>query len=117
MAKSKDFFFIKNYSSHGDMAINRHAFEDIALNVIKKIKGVKPFNGQGASKSFKMYRPIVCNITKDNKVDLNIDISIKKSIDIKSTCIKIQEEVNNALILSCETVPIKVNINVANIEI
>lgn len=115
MADKHSYFFIKNYSSNGDMAISRHVFEEIVLNTIKKIKGVTPFKGEGTKKNFNLYHPVTCSIRKDNRVDINVDVSVKKNIDVKSTCIKIQEEINNALMLSCETVAFNVNINVASI--
>jgi len=116
MADKKNYFFVRNFSSNGDMAISRHVFEDIVINTIKKIKGVSPYRGDGAKKNFKLYHPVTCTMRRDNKVDINVDISIKKNVDVKAKCIEIQEEINNNLLLSCETVAFNVNINVANIE-
>lgn len=111
------YYQIKNYSSTGEMAISRHAFENIALNTIKHIKGVKVYKGrQGANKSVYLYRPIVCNMEKDGLIKLDVDITLKKGVKLKETCEKIQEEINNAILLAVETVKVKVNINVAQIE-
>jgi len=112
---NKGYYYIKNYSSNGEMAISRHVFEELALATVMKIDGVTPYTGDG-SKSKTIYKPVTADLQKNGKVSLNIDISISKKVDIKSTCIRIQEEVRNSLLAALETVPVNININVAAIE-
>ncbi len=111
------YFIIKNYSRNGEMAISRHVFEELALTTIMKIPGVTPYAGDDKKNhSINLYHPATATIKKDGRVYLNIDVSISKKVNIKDTCMKIQEEVRNALLTALETVPVNININVASIE-
>lgn len=117
MADKNNYFYVENYSNNGEMAISRSAFESIALFTLKRVKGVKPFKKIEKDKKGKnIYKPITCNIRRDGRVDLNVDISLKKNTDVRSTCLKIQEEIKSALLLAAETIPFNININVAGIE-
>jgi len=115
MANKGHYYYIKNYSSNGEMAISRHVFEELALTTVMKIEGVTPYTGDNA-KSKTIYRPVIATLQKNGRVSLNIDISISRKVDIKATCIKIQEEVRNVLLAALETIPVNININVAAID-
>lgn len=117
MAKN-DYFYITSASSEGTLAISKRVFYDITLNSIKRIKGVRP-NQYSAKKKKKenKYFPISCSINKDNKINIEVDVSVKKGIDVKATCLKLKEEIESQILLMCETAPVNININVANIEL
>lgn len=116
MAKKEHrYYFIKSYSTKGEMAISHHVFESIAMEAVKRIKGAKIYKGNPHSRGFNIYRPVTCEMKKNGKIDLNVNVSLKKGIDVKSTCEKIKEEITSDLMLAIETVNVNVSINVANI--
>lgn len=116
MAKKEHrYYFIKNYSNKGEMAISHHVFETIATNAVNKIKGAKVYKGNPHHSSRTIYRPVNCEMKKNGKIELSVDVSIKKGVDVKETCEKIKEEIVNDLLLAVETVSVNVSINVANI--
>lgn len=112
----KKYFHIKNYSTNGELAINHHVFEAIALSAIKRVKGVKAYKGNSKQNAFTKYNPVTCLVRKDNKVEIKVDVVLKKGMNIKATCEKIQDEIAQSLMLACETVPFSVKINIASIE-
>lgn len=110
MANKNNYFYIRNYSSNGEMAIARRAIEEIVLLTINKIKGISLF------KTKKDDSPVVCNITKDNNVKIKVNVSIKKNTSVKDVCLKAQDEIKNSFLLALELIPSEIVINVANIE-
>lgn len=113
----KKYYRIKNYSNHGEMAISHKVFEEIALNAVENVKGAKIYHGRSNKvKGLNLYRPIVCEIKKDNEINLRVDISLKKGVDLKSTCEKIKEEINDAILLAVESVRVNTVINIAAID-
>lgn len=112
----RKYFNIKNYSTNGELAISRHVFETIASIAIKRVKEAKLYKGKEKGKTFGTYHPVTCSIRKDNRVEVKVDISVKKGANVKTTCEKIQDEISQSLMLACETVPFSVKINVAAIE-
>ena len=115
MAKKEHrYYYIKNYSTKGEMAISHHVFETIAMEAVKRIKGAKIYKGN-PHHTRTIYRPVTCEMKKNGKIELNVNISLKKGANVKSTCEKIKEEIINDLLLAVETVSVNVNINVANI--
>lgn len=118
MAKKKEhhgYYYVKNYSTKGEMAISHHVFETIATEAVKKIKGAKIYRGKPHSRGFNIYRPVNCEMKKNGKIELSVDVSLKKGVDVKTTCEKIKDEITGDLLLAVETVNVNVLINVANI--
>lgn len=115
MAKNEHrYYYIKNYSTQGEMAISHHVFETIATEAVKRIKGASIYKGKANSR-VNIYRPVACEMKKNGKIELSVDVSIKKGADVKATCEKIKEEITNDLLLAVETINVNVLINVANI--
>ncbi len=114
MANEHRYYYIKDYSTKGEMAISHHVFESIATSAVNKIKGAKIYKGNPHAHS--IFHPVTCQIKKNGLIELTVNISLKKGIDLKSTCEKIKEEITNDLLLAVETVSVNVIINVANIS-
>lgn len=115
MAKEHRYYYIKNYSNKGEMAISHHVFETIAMDAVKKVKGAKVYKGNPRSRGFNIYRPVTCEMKKNGKIELHVNVSLKKGVDVKATCEKIKDEITSDLLLAVETVSVNVLINVANI--
>ncbi|MCQ2792313.1 MAG: Asp23/Gls24 family envelope stress response protein [Bacilli bacterium] len=113
MAKENRYYIVKN-SNLGEMAISHRVFETIAINSVRQVKGAKIYKGDAKSRRY-LYRPVTCEMKKHGKIEINVDVSLKKGVDVKSTCQKIKEEIINNLLLAVETVSVNVLINVANI--
>ncbi|MCQ2794613.1 MAG: alkaline shock response membrane anchor protein AmaP [Bacilli bacterium] len=114
MAKNEHrYYYIKNYSNKGEMAISHHVFETIAVEAVKKVKGASVYKGK--TSRVNIYRPVSCEMKKNGKIELSVDVSLKKGVDVKTTCEKIKEEITNDLLLAVETINVNVSINVANI--
>ena len=116
MAKKENkYYYIKNYSTKGEMAISHHVFEEIATLAVKRIKDAKIYKGKPHTRGFNIYRPVTCEMKKNGKIELNVNVSLKKGADVKATCNKIKDEIVSDLALAIETASVNVIINVANI--
>lgn len=112
----KKYFNIKNYSNNGEMAVHEHVFETIALEAIKRVKGVRPYKGNPKARAFNLYHPVNCTIKKDNRVEIKVDITINKGTNVTKACEEVKEEISESLVLACEVVPFNIKINVASID-
>ncbi len=110
-----DYVYIENYSKNGKMGISHIVFDQIASISAQKVKGVTVRKNARIQKAFKLRKPIYCRI-QQGVVNVNIDVIITQGSNVHEVCVKIQEEVANALTSFTELVPFSVNIKVANIE-
>ena len=113
-----DYINIQNYSKTGKLAISRQVFEKIATDATSQVIGAEVFTkakGKG-KKVFNLDRPIKASFKSDGKVDINIDITLKQGANANDVCLKIQEEVSNALLAYTESVPFRINVKVAEIK-
>mgnify|MGYP003329491014 CR=1 FL=1 len=112
----RKYFYIKNYSKNGEMAVHVRVFEAIALDAIKRVKGVKPYQGNPKARAFNLYHPVNCSVRRDNQVEVKADISVAKGQNVKEVCERVKEEISQSLVLASEVIPFNIKINVAEID-
>jgi len=108
-----DYVYIENYTRNGAMGISHLVFYQIAETATNVVTGASVSKSKG--RIFNLHRPISCKI-RNGQVNVDIAVSISKQANINEVCLKIQEEVANALSSMTELVPFNINIKVANIE-
>jgi len=108
-----DYVYIENYTRNGAMGISHLVFYQIAETATNVVTGASV--SKSKSRIFNLHRPISCKI-RNGQVNVDIAVSISKQANINEVCLKIQEEVANALSSMTELVPFNINIKVANIE-
>ena len=109
-----DYVYIENYSKYGVMGISRRVFETIAETATGRVKGASVSSNK--HRLFTLHRPIRAILRSNGLVDIRIDVAIKGGANVDDVCLKIQEEVANALMAMTEMVPFNINIKVANIK-
>ncbi|MDD3036098.1 MAG: Asp23/Gls24 family envelope stress response protein [Bacilli bacterium] len=109
-----DYVYIENYSKYGVMGISRRVFETIAQTATNRVKGATV--SANKSRLFTLHRPIQAILRSNGLVDIRIDVAIKSGVNVSEVCLKIQEEVANALMAMTEMVPFNINIKVASIQ-
>ncbi len=92
------------------MGISRQAFEDIATLAAKSLKGVNV--NQKPTGFFKLTKPARAIFRKDGRVELQIDVSLKKDSPVHEVCLAIQEKITSAISIMVETVPLSVAVHV-----
>lgn len=117
-----DYVNIENYSKNGKLAISRRVFEKIATDATNNVTGAKVKSREGKNKKgiskvvFDLFKPIKIAFKSNGQVDVNIDITLSKGSNASEVCLKIQEEVSNALLAYTESVPFRINIKVAEVK-
>ena len=113
-----DYVFIQNYSKNGKMGISHIVFDEIATIASDKVEGVAVSTGKKNSKkqrAFFLHHPVTCDI-KNGIVDVNVAVVINSMANVNQVCLKIQEEVANAITSMTELVPFNINVKVTGIE-
>jgi uncharacterized alkaline shock family protein YloU len=110
-----DYSYINNYTKNGSLAISRRVFETIAVIATNKINGAEVSKANKNSKDFNLYNPISVNIEKDGKVNIKIEVSLKKGTDVHKICMQIQERIAQHMELMCEIVPFNIITKVVSI--
>ena len=110
-----DYSYINNYTKNGSLAISRRVFETIAVIATNKINGAEVSKANKKSKDFNLYNPISVNIEKDGKVNIKIEVSLKKGTDVHKICMQIQERIAQHMELMCEIVPFNIITKVVSI--
>lgn len=109
------YVFIQNYSGKGLIGISNHAFRQIAEHATKNVEGVvlDPKSGDGY---WEPTKPIEVIIRANTRVDINVSINLIGKMDVSATCLKIQENIANHLLLMAELIPFKINVKVMAIK-
>lgn len=110
-----DYVYIENYSKNGKMGISHVVFDQIASISAQRIKGVQIRKNSQLQRIFKLRKPISCQI-QNGIVNVNIEVTIKAGSNVHEVCIKIQEEIANALSSLTELVPFNINVKVCGID-
>jgi uncharacterized alkaline shock family protein YloU len=105
---------INNYSKLGQMGISHRAFETIASIAANKVQGASV--KKTSSRLFNLDKPVSTTIRKDGRVDIHLDVVLRKKTDVNKVCLEIQEEVTNSITMMCETIPFKVQIKVVSVK-
>lgn len=121
---SRDYYFLNNFSPYGTMGISHRAFITIVETATNHVSGASVFKSR-KNAIFKMTNPVKVFFRKDGRIDINLDVSIKKgesvgevctNIQIGEVCTNIQNSVADALLMMCETVPFRVHIKVSSLS-
>lgn len=110
-----DYSYINNYSKNGSLAISRRVFETIAIKATNKISGASVSKRSKNSKDFNLHNPIAVEIDKNGKVNIKVEVSLKKGTDVHKVCMQIQEAIAQNMMLMCEIVPFNIVTKVVSI--
>ncbi len=97
------------------MGISRDAFTTIVETATKNVSGASLNNKKKKTTIFQMKNPVKVAFRKDGKVDILIDVSIKKGISVDNVCSDIQNNVADALMMMCETIPFSIRFKISSI--
>lgn len=75
-----------------------------------------PFLKAAKASVFKMTNPVKVFFRKDGRIDINLDVSVKKGESVGEICTNIQNSVADALFMMCEAVPFSVHIKVSSLS-
>ena len=104
---------INNYSKLGMMGISHRVFETIASNACKQINGVKIDTSKKIKVSIiEFSSPVRAIIKKNGRVEIKMDVILKKGVDVKDVTTKLEENIASQIQIICETVPFNIAINV-----
>ena len=112
-----DYIKIENYSKNGELAISRRIIQKIVHEAVSDIVGIELKNHNVKNKFLAyLFNPIKIVFKANGEVAVDISITIKKGVNANEMCLKIQEEVSNALMAYAESVPFAINIRVAEVK-
>ncbi len=104
---------INNYQKLGDMGISHRAFETIAMNACNQVNGASIDTSKKRKVSIiELSKPVHAIIRKNGKVDIKLDVILKKGVNVKEICGAISDNVSSSIQMMCETIPFNVEINV-----
>lgn len=112
---SRDFYYLNNYSKRGDMGISHKAFTTIVETATNNVTGAAVVNKRKKNVLFQMKNPVKVTFRKDGKLDILLDVSVKKGASVEKVCSDIQNNVADALMMMCETIPFNIRIKVSSI--
>ena len=111
-----DYVLIKNYSSNGKMAISRQALQSITERAVAGIPGANiAQKKKNALANFFMMGPVRIILRSNGIADIRLEVALSAEAKVMDVCTKIQEEVAKAIQMTCETVPVSVNIKVVKV--
>ena len=111
-----DYVYIKNYSKLGQIAISRQVFKSIVEEATNKVIGAKINQVKSKNKIIaKLFSPVKVTFHRSGEVEIDISIALKKGEKPNDMCLKIQENVAQALLAYTESVPFDIQIKVASI--
>jgi uncharacterized alkaline shock family protein YloU len=106
---------INNFSKLGEMGISHRAFETIAQIAANNVSGAHV--KEKSSSAFSLDKPVKATIRKDGRrVDIHLDVIIKKGANVDDVCRSIHEEVASAIQMCCETIPFEIQTRVVAIK-
>ncbi len=113
---SRDYYYLNNYSNYGIVGISRKSFTRIAELATNHVAGATVRRkGKKAISLFQMANPVQVAFRKDGKVDISVDVTIKKGVSVTEVCADIQNSVADSILMMCETVPFTVQVKVSAI--
>lgn len=112
---SRDYYLLNNFSPYGTMGISHRAFITIVETATNHVSGASVSKSRKTA-IFKMANPVKVYFRKDGRIDINLDVSVKKGESVGQICNNIQNSVADALLMMCETVPFNVHIKVSSIS-
>jgi uncharacterized alkaline shock family protein YloU len=110
---NSSYFILENYNQNGTIGISLSSFETIATIAANSLDNVTVKKNK---KDFFLNKPVAATFKKGGKVELSLEVTMKKGSKVDETCRKIQEEVASAVQMMCETVPVRVLVKVAAMQ-
>ena len=111
-----DYIYIKNYSKLGEIAISRQVFKAIVEEATNKVIGAQINQVKSKNKIIvKLFSPVKVTFHHNGQVEIDISIALKKGANANEICLKIQENVAQALLAYTESVSFDIQIKVASI--
>lgn len=110
-----DYVYIDNYSKKGKLAIAPEVFVSLVETALQNVPGVsKPEKNLKKKDSFRLNSPITARI-HHGIVHVSVCVDLVKNANIQEITRRIQDEVNNILLLATEQVPFDVQVKVMNL--
>ena len=110
-----EYIYIDDMSNRGTLAINYRVFDSLVNEAISRVKGIaKSSKLLKKNQKFRLNRPVRTSIHR-GIVHVLVTVDVNKGTDIQKVISEIQEEVNNTLLLTAETVPFDVQVRVETI--
>lgn len=115
-----NYYYLNNYRNAGAMGISRNAFIKIATIACNNVTGAS-VSQRGKKRNpvnmiFDLASPVKAMFRRDGKVEIGLQVQISKQANVHETCLKIQQEVANAISMMCETVPFSVELKVVSLK-
>ncbi|MCI2111276.1 MAG: Asp23/Gls24 family envelope stress response protein [Bacilli bacterium] len=107
------YYRLENYGKNGTTAISLSTFEAIATIAASSLEDVTVTKKR---KDFWLTKPVSASLKKDGRVQVSLEVNVKKGAKVDETCTKIQQEVASAIEMMCETVPVRIIIKVAALQ-
>lgn len=108
-----EYVYIQNYTKRGNLAISTSVFDQIISTAIDKMTGVK-LKSKGKTLFF-LRQPSHTEI-KNGRINTDIEVILSKDSKVNEVCLKIQEEIADALTSMTEFIPFSINVKVVGIE-
>ena len=110
-----EYIYIDDMSNRGTLAINYRVFDSLVNEALSRVKGIaKSSKLLKKNQRFRLNRPVRTSIHR-GIVHVLVTVDVNKGTDIQKVISEIQEEVNNTLLLTAETVPFDVQVRVETI--
>ena len=110
-----EYIYIDDMSNRGTLAINYRVFDNLVNEALTRIKGISRSSKMlKKNQKFRLNRPVRTSIHR-GIVHVLVSVDVAKGTDIQKVIAEIQEEVNNTLLFTAETVPFDVQVRVESI--
>lgn len=97
-----NYVLLEHYGANGGkLGLSTKVFTEVANHVVKSIKEI-----------VRDKNTIVTAQIKNNTVNYKIVVYVKKGINVDNIKETLEEKITNSLLLTCETVPVEMNIKV-----
>lgn len=110
-----DFVYIDNYSKKGKLGIAPEVFNSLVSTALENVPGIKKSTSSPKKKlEFRLNGPITTKI-HHGIVHISVCVDAQKNSSLPELTRRIQDEINNALLLATEQVPFDVQVKVLNL--
>ncbi len=107
-----DYVYIDNYTQKGKTAIYKDVFCSLVMSALKNVPGIsKPEKILKKKHEFRLSQPVNVKI-HHGIVHASICVDVNKNANLQEITRRIQDEVNNILLLTTEQVPFDVQVKV-----
>ncbi len=105
-----DYVYIDNYTQKGKTAISKEVFGTLVETALKNVPGIsRPSKILKKTSEFRLSQPINIRI-HHGIVHASICVDLVKNANLQEITRRIQDEVNNVLLLTTEQVPFDVQV-------